>query len=359
MQMTFRATTIGVRSLVISHATLTFDCVMNDQNVRRAPSRPALSRVGLGLRRLISDQLLGRGGLIGRRYIGGTDASRERYAKWLQRWDGPDLERRVEAARSLQGGSNDLIDRGVGLAMFGASEFEHTQEVLEAARAVFRVTDPLEGRGAPNKPQLFSRLLPRTGLELDSPFLRFALQPRVLEAIAAYMGAAPILYDVDLWHSVSPNTDALTTSQLYHSDWEGLTQIRLLVYIHEVKPTDGPFVVIEAEASKRARERLGYRFFQSGVDPYGRASDDGVYAVVEEGQRHQMDGPEGSVAFVDTARCLHYGSRVDRDASRTLFACQYLAPSSFVRPLRPDLKAPYRALVTPGLSELQRLALGA
>ncbi|PAP76493.1 hypothetical protein [Rubrivirga marina] len=329
------------------------------QSHQTPASEPEGRGVDLWMRRQVSEKLLGRGGIIGRRYIGGTDADRERYARWVERWDAPDLARRTEIARALQGGPSDLVDRSKGFATFEPGRFAHTTEVVEAARAFLRDADPVRAKVAPAKPQLYTRLLPREEVTLDSPFLRFALQPAVLEAIAAYMGAVPILHDVDLWYSVSPNTDSFTNSQLYHCDWEGLTQVRLLVYVNEVKPTDGPFVVVEAERSKEVRERVGYTFFRDGADQYGRVPDEEVYAVVDEGQTHQLDGPEGTVVVVDTARCLHYGSRVERDASRTLFACQFLAPTSFVRPLRPDLRATYRSLATPALPELEALVLGA
>lgn len=328
---------------------------------RKLTFAPAPDGRGAGpwFRRQVSEKLLGRGGLIGRRYIGGTDGDRERYARWVGQLDAPDLARRTEIARELQGGPADLIDRSRGFATFDPGRFEYVLEVVEAARARLRDADPVASKGKPVKPQLYTRLLPREEVSLASPFLRFALQPAVLEAIAAYMGAVPILHDVDLWYSVSPNTDSFTTSQLFHCDWEGLTQVRLLVYVNEVKPTDGPFVVVEADQSREVRRRVGYTFFREEADRYGRVSDEDVHAVVAEGQTHQLDGPEGTVVFVDTARCLHYGSRVERDASRTLFACQFLAPTSFVRPLRPDLRATYRSLATPDLSELQALVLGA
>ena len=278
----------------------------------------------------------------------------------LRRLDGPDLTRRRRAAESLGESGSVAIPPNAGFAVFGRDRFEHVDEVVAAARAIMKTADPLAtAAGMPNKPQLFTGILPPEEQTLDSPFLRFALQPAVLRPIAAYMGGVPVLYDADLWFSVSPNTESLSTSQLYHSDWEGLTQVRVLVYIHDVKPTDGPFVVVEAEASREVRRRTGYTFFRDGPDRYGRIEDEQVEAVIGDRHRHSLDGPAGMVAFVDTARCLHYGSRVDQQATRTLFACQFLAPSSFVRPLRPEGRAPYRHLADSALSELQALALGA
>ena len=308
----------------------------------------------------MSERVLGRDGVVGRRYIGGTDEERERYARVLRRLDAPDLARRRRVAESSGETASVTIPPSAGFAVFGGDQFEHVDEVVAAARAVMETADPLATAvGMPNKPQLFTGILPPEEQTLSSPFLRFALQPAVLRPIAAYMGVAPVLYDADLWFSVSPNTEALSTSQLYHSDWEGLTQVRVLVYVHDVKPTDGPFVVVEAETSREIRRRTGYTFFRDGPDRYGRIEDEQVQSVIGDRHQHRLDGPAGTVAFVDTARCLHYGSRVDRKATRTLFACQFLAPSSFVRPLRPEGRAPYRHLANSTLSELQALALGA
>jgi hypothetical protein len=305
----------------------------------------------------VSERVLGRDGLVGRRYIGGTDEERERYARVLRRLDAPGLARR-RAASAAAPPVDVVIPRDAGFASFGPGRFRYVDEVVEAARAVMDRVDPLAAEGMPNKPQLFTGLMPPEEERLDSPFFRFALQPAVLQAIAAYFGAAPVLYDVDLWFSVSPETEAPSTSQLYHSDWEGLTQIRLLVYVRDVRPTDGPFVVLDAEASREVRQRVGYTYFRDGPDRYGRVADADVHAVVGDGREHGLDGPAGTVSFVDTGRCLHYGSRVERDASRTLLACHYLAPGSFVRPLRPRSRARYRHLARPRLTELQALALG-
>lgn len=317
-------------------------------------------RVSRRLRQEVSERVLGRDGVVGRRYIGGTDEERERYARLLRQLDAPDLARRRRVAESLGQHGRVAIPPSMGFAVFGDDHFEHVDDVVVAARAIMEAADPLATAGGmPNKPQLFTGILPSEDLTLASPFLRFALQPAVLRPISAYLGGVPVLYNVDLWFSVSPNTEALSTSQLYHSDWEGLSQIRLLVYVHDVKPTDGPFVVMEAEASRKVRKQTGYTFFRDGSDRYGRIEDEQVQAVIGDRRQHRLDGPTGTVAFVDTAQCLHYGSRVDQKATRTLFACQFLAPSSFVRPLRPEKRAPYSHLVNSTLSELQALALGA
>jgi hypothetical protein len=63
--------------------------------------------------------------------------------------------------------------------------------------------------------------------------------------------------------------------------------------------------------------------------------------------------------FVDTSRCFHFGSRVAPGATPRLAAMiQYQTPYSFMLPAAAETAAPFRRLVNPSLSPIQRLVLG-
>ncbi|HEY5616822.1 MAG TPA: hypothetical protein VIK60_02700 [Vicinamibacterales bacterium] len=67
----------------------------------------------------------------------------------------------------------------------------------------------------------------------------------------------------------------------------------------------------------------------------------------------------GTVCFVDTTQCFHFGSRVKHGvAPRLVTMIQYLTPSSFMLPRDHRAGSPYRHLATPDRSRSQRLVLG-
>ena len=72
-----------------------------------------------------------------------------------------------------------------------------------------------------------------------------------------------------------------------------------------------------------------------------------------------LSGPAGTVDFVDTSRCFHFGSRVDADGRpRRIAVFQYLTPYSFKFADHRN-QAGFRHLATAGSTPLERLVLGA
>jgi hypothetical protein len=115
----------------------------------------------------------------------------------------------------------------------------------------------------------------------------------------------------------------------------------------------GPLTVLPAHHSARVRRAARYQYRQ-------RLTDAQVQAVVGPSAERPIIGPTGTVAFVDTSRCFHYGSRVAPDApARLAVIVQYQTPYSFMLPPSPEATLPFRHFINPSLSELQRLALGA
>ena len=82
-------------------------------------------------------------------------------------------------------------------------------------------------------------------------------------------------------------------------------------------------------------------------------------SAVGEREFHSIVGPPGTACFVDTSRCFHYGSRVkDEAVPRLVTIIQFVSPFSFMLPHDHRRGAPYRHLVTPDSTELERAVLG-
>jgi hypothetical protein len=112
-------------------------------------------------------------------------------------------------------------------------------------------------------------------------------------------------------------------------------------------------LLLGANTSKTVRRAVRYEY-------RNRATDEEVFAVAGDHDRHAMVGPAGTVAFVDTSRCFHYGSRVSEGAPPRLVAVlQYLSPFSFRVSRDKKRAAPYRHAAAPTSSVLEQLVLGA
>lgn len=212
-----------------------------------------------------------------------------------------------------------------------------------------------DGRKRKVKAQLRTGNVDKSGLDLTSPLLRFALRPDILAAVANYPGTGPLITSCDVWFSVHQEQE-LSNSQLYHCDWFGTTQIKLLIFATEVDQASGPFTLLGAATSEKVRDKIGYQWSRDD----SKISDESVYDAVGKSDEHVLTGPPQTAAFVDSGRCLHFGSRVREGARlRVLAAIQYLTPTAFSFPHDFRGTILFRHLADDAsLSPLQKLALG-
>jgi hypothetical protein len=191
--------------------------------------------------------------------------------------------------------------------------------------------------------------LPEEALALGSPYLDFALSERVVGPVAAYLGVVPVLTDVDVWYSAH-HPKAPKSSQLWHLDHADTAQIKVWVHVDGIDEPSGPLTVLDAAASGELAEANDYDF----GDSYRLADD----AVPLE-QCVALVGPAGTVDFVDTSRCFHFGSRVAADGRpRRIAVFQYLTPYSF-KFVDHRRQARFRELAPAASTPLERLVLGA
>jgi hypothetical protein len=242
-----------------------------------------------------------------------------------------------------------LLDTSLTLPYLG--------EVIDAAEAV------IAERGDqphPNRPKPFISDLRQDSDLVDHPaFLNFVLSPAVLKVTADYMGQCPTLsrtrppgvrvtessakYDPG---AGGPPRD----SQLYHRDLHDSPLMYVIVLVRDTGSDSGPFTFLPAPASDRVAEAT--RYGRRGR-PY-RLTDDVVYEHVSPDEAIPLTGPKGTVLFIDSNRCFHYGSR-DCDPPR------YQIMYALTTPCRTDLSeylmTPKEYPVKPEDPTLRRLAL--
>ena len=249
------------------------------------------------------------------------------------------------------GTAGRLVDDGF-LEWSGTRHHPLADAVVEAARSVLDA-------GARQSMQARSRELQQNlvvqrldgELEKRSPFLRFALDPRVLATAAAYLGVLPMLDGIYLWYS--PNERSSTdrnSSQLFHIDPTGYRELKLFVHVTDVTHDTGPLTLVRAAASRKL-----YPLFAHHT---GSIADAEVQRIVGRDAIVALTGPAGTVTGADTSTCFHYGSR-QGTRRRVLVHFHYMSPYVPRFPLLGRLRNDrYAYLVDEESSALERHVLG-
>jgi hypothetical protein len=175
----------------------------------------------------------------------------------------------------------------------------------------------------------------------DHPFVRYALQPSVLRIMGDFMHELPQLSDVLLTLSLPSENKPLSYSQLWHLDHDDKRVCKLFIYLTDVRDTkDGPLTFIPAPSSKSFRNTLK-----------SHMSDDKVFSKVDRSAVKEIVAPRLSSFIVNTARCLHMGSRILSERTRLLYTATYIQPPR----IYPEPPARFRA-VGP-VSDLERAVM--
>ena len=263
----------------------------------------------------------------------------------------PTYLKRRAAARELPD-SPFAIDPEIGFRLFPPGTFPEADEIVALTRGMGDSVD-LNRPGLSKKARSgFMVPLIDTGtLTLDSPLLRLPLHEGVIAAASAYLGIVPVIAALNVYYSTSGGDEA-RSSQLFHCDADGTSQVKIFVLCTEVTPAHGPLTLLDARTSREVRRQLGYSFG-------GKIKDKRLANIVTPADYRPIVGPPGTVCLVDTTQCFHFGSRVEAGVGPRLVAMiQYLAPSSFMLPRDHRAGSPFRRLGHRDLPRVQQLVLG-
>ena len=257
--------------------------------------------------------------------------------------------RRRAIARSLPVAAP--IPQEAGFLVMPAGSLGGVDAVIAEAHAALAAYDHDNPPGGRSKKRFLVNVLAKDHVTPQSAILRFALRPDVLAIVSDYFGMAPILTSVGVYHS--DTVDGVpSSSQLYHCDADDTTQVKVFVYCTDVDEQCGPLTLVDAVTTAAVQGRTGYHYGQ-------RLSDEQVRANTATLTEHAILGAAGTVAFVDTSRCFHYGSRVAPGAAaRLAVILQYSTPYSFMLPEPYPQALPFRHLSDPAMTDVQRLVLG-
>jgi len=210
--------------------------------------------------------------------------------------------------------------------------------------------------GSPDRKFLRDILQPQDLVDHPS-LLDFALSPEILVPVSRYLGMIPVLSStvppaIRLTESSADGQVDSTyrTSQLYHLDYHDTPLVYVILLLRDVGPQSGPFTYLPAAASDTVTRKLHY--FRRMV-PY-RLTDAQVYGAVDRREARAFTGLKGSILFLDSSRCFHYGSR-DAVVPRYQLMLAYVSPcrTDFTE----DKLTPRRYAARGHDSQLSRLVL--
>lgn len=170
-------------------------------------------------------------------------------------------------------------------------------------------------------------------------FLDFALSSPMLTTVSNYLGYVPVLSNtaprgIRLVESTSAgqiDDGIYRTSQLYHLDYHDRPLVYVILLLRDVAAENGPFTYLSASVSERVARAT--RYGARGVSY--RMADETMYRHINRATEEMVFAqPRGTVLFMDSSRCFHFGSR---DA----FVPRYQLMYAYVSPCRMDFAAKY------------------
>jgi hypothetical protein len=169
--------------------------------------------------------------------------------------DVPVIARELSTDGIVVGSSDGFLTRQGQQALHEAAA-----RVLAASRSeeVEAVVSGRSAEGERQKEFLVHLTSYRDGIRVDDPLLRVAVDQKLLEIVASYLGLWPSLHSVGAWLNY-PTDAPPQTSQLWHRDPEDLRLVKAFIYLVDVDEQCGPFTYIPrthpfgAEAARAQR----------------------------------------------------------------------------------------------------------
>ena len=191
-------------------------------------------------------------------------------------------------------------------------------------------------------------------IDEDSPIIKFALQSKLIAPITKYFGFTPLLSYVGTWYSPGKMTEH-TSSQLFHCDQADVRQIKVFVHCSDITNNDGALNLINAHKSQDIRNKINYSWHPDSQ----MVSDIEIEKYIQKSDWVAQEGKEGTVAFADTSRCFHFGSRLnDNSKERLMMVFQFLSPCAFNLPANISSKIPFSKFEPSKFNKVEKQILG-
>jgi hypothetical protein len=230
------------------------------------------------------------------------------------RWRRALYETQLATLLEENGGlSRPPIEMKDGWALDTSMSLPRLDRVLEDSDKIFaeRSGERRSAKGAYRS--YFQSLWTTEDVERYPSFLDFATSSDVLSVVSHYLQSIPVLSTtappgirfVESNAAFDDQPNKPRDSQLYHIDYYSMPNVYVIVLLRDTTIDHGPFTFLPQSVSQKGRVALNYWSRQRGY----RISDENIYSVVDRKEAIEFCYPRGTVLFIESSGCFHYGSR--------------------------------------------------
>jgi len=163
-------------------------------------------------------------------------------------------------------------------------------------------------------------------LDPSSIFVRFALQPELMDIVNSYFGMLTKLRYYNVWHTFPTLADP-KASQLWHRDPEDRAVLKLFVYLTDVDEEAGPLSYAPGtQARGSIKIEPESNLFKEGQTYVSRSNDTQMRAILPPECWVTAVGPKGTIVLADT-RGYHKGGWA-RERERVVYTCMFASQAS-------------------------------
>jgi hypothetical protein len=206
-----------------------------------------------------------------------------------------------------------LIEMHDGWAMDTSMSLPHLDRMLAdadqiiAERGGVQITPPGTYRS------FFQDVWEDEDCERFGGIVDFATSSEVVGVICNYLRSIPVLSTtippgirlVESNANFDDTPDVPKDSQLYHIDYYSQPNVYVLVLLRDTDFDMGPWSFVPKSVTDRAKKTLGY--WRRGK-PY-RLDDSQMYSAADKDDMIELSYPRGTVLFIESSGCFHFGSR--------------------------------------------------
>ena len=164
-------------------------------------------------------------------------------------------------------------------------------------------------------------------IEIDSDLQKVV--EGLLPIVSNYIGSLPVLHSANYWFSPNTNNEE-GRSQSWHMDSEDSRQLKIFIPVEEICTNSGPINIMPADLSytvykklyKEKKKKRNVKISDNLIDQY----------LNEDNYSNPIKLKIDEIAFLDTCRCYHYGSRKSKK-SRKLISLHFTSAYSLYAPI--------------------------
>ena len=228
--------------------------------------------------------------------------------------------------KGLQSKKDSYLDDNGYLQMFDSNQNQNTvlREVLETSQSITQNKEIFDN----TKKEFLQTYKINFYEEKNHIFLKLLFENQILEIVQGYLGKYFTLKDINILYSPNKNFEK-GRSQESHMDGDAVKQIKIFLYLSDVDKNSGPFTVLSKSHSKNVYQAMKKK--KIIFKKTNRISDVHLSEINYKNFLEPLYGKKGTINFVDTSNCYHFGSRPGAN-ERYVLLYQFLDSFSYYLP---------------------------